>query len=54
MEKMLFTGGTGFLGRNIIPVLEQSYHVTTCGTSDKEMIRTDLSKRFPPLMKNTI
>ena len=49
MEKMLFTGGAGFLGRNIVHILEQSYQVTTCGTSDREMIKTDLSKDIPHL-----
>lgn len=27
MKKILLTGGTGFIGRNILPVLQQEYHV---------------------------
>ena len=39
MEKLLFTGGTGFLGRNIKPILDERYEVTTIGISDADMIK---------------
>ena len=37
MEKLLFTGGTGFLGYNCRPILEASYTITTCGITEKEI-----------------
>ena len=29
MDKLLFTGGTGFLGKNIRPILDKMNEVTT-------------------------
>ena len=40
MENLLFTGGTGFLGRTIKPILEVDYVVTTCGITPEDEIRT--------------
>ena len=39
MEKLLFTGGTGFLGKNVMPILEKHYEVTTCGITPNDMIK---------------
>lgn len=49
MTKLLFTGGTGFLGRNIKPLLDQMYEVTTCGTSQNNVLQVDLAKQVPVL-----
>lgn len=49
MEKLLFTGGTGFLGRNIRSILEQSYEVITCGITPDDMIQANLAKEVPVL-----
>ncbi len=49
MEKLLFTGGTGFLGRNVRPILEQNYEITTCGITSEDMIKANLAKEVPEL-----
>jgi len=49
MEKLLFTGGTGFLGRNARPVLDRSYVVTTCGIAPVDDVKTNLAKEVPVL-----
>ena len=47
MQSLLFTGGTGFLGRNIMPLLKKDYVVTTCGISSDDLIKSNLSKEVP-------
>lgn len=49
MEKLLFTGGTGFLGKNVMPLLTQQYEVTTCGITPDDMIKANLAKEVPVL-----
>ena len=49
MEKLLFTGGTGFLGANTKPVLDQKYEVTTVGITDKDEIKANFAKEVPIL-----
>ena len=49
MEKLLFTGGTGFLGRNVRPILDERYEVTTCGITPDDMIKANLAKEAPEL-----
>ena len=49
MTKLLYTGGTGFLGRNTKPLFDQLYEVTTCGISPDDMLQVDLSKGVPDL-----
>lgn len=49
MEKLLFTGGTGFLGKNVMPLLTQRYVVTTCGITPDDMIKANLAKEVPAL-----
>lgn len=51
MEKILFTGGTGFLGKNVRPILDKEYEVTTCGITSGNMIKVDLAKETPKLDK---
>lgn len=49
MEKLLFTGGSGFLGYNCRPILEKSFEVTTCGITDVDEIKANLAKEIPVL-----
>ena len=49
MEKLLFTGGTGFLGKNVMPTLTQKYQVTTCGITPDDMIKVNLANEIPVL-----
>lgn len=49
MEKLLFTGGTGFLGRNIKPILDKQYTVTTIGIMDADMIKANFVTDIPSL-----
>lgn len=49
MEKLLFTGGTGFLGKNVMPILTKKYDVTTCGITPDDMIKANLAKEVPAL-----
>lgn len=49
MEKLLFTGGTGFLGKNIKPILDRQYDVTTIGIMDADMIKANFVTDIPEL-----
>lgn len=49
MEKLLFTGGTGFLGKNVMPILTHKYEVVTCGITPDDMIKANLAKEAPEL-----
>lgn len=49
MKKLLFTGGTGFLGKNAMPILKQSYEVTTCGITPNDMIKANFVTEVPNL-----
>ena len=49
MKKLLFTGGTGFVGRNIKPLLDKTYEVTTIGIMDADMIKANFVKDIPNL-----
>ena len=52
MESLLFTGGTGFLGKNARPVLEKKYKVTTCGITPEDEIKANLAKEVPALTEH--
>lgn len=52
MEKLLFTGGTGFLGRNVRPILDKIYDVTTCGITPEDMLKANLAVEVPILDKH--
>ena len=52
MQKLLFTGGTGFLGKNVMPLLQKEYEVTTCGITPEDMIKANLAKDVPLLDKH--
>lgn len=47
MQTLLFTGGTGFLGHNIRPLLEESYNVVTCGITPDDMVKANLAREVP-------
>lgn len=49
MEKLLFTGGTGFLGNNIRPSLEKMYEVTTIGITPQDMLKANFVTDIPSL-----
>lgn len=48
-ENLLFTGGTGFLGKNAMPVLKEYYEVTTCGITPDDMIMANFVTDVPEL-----
>lgn len=52
METLLFTGGTGFLGKNARPVLDKKYKVTTCGITPDDELKANLAKEVPVLDKH--
>lgn len=52
MENLLFTGGTGFLGKNVMPILKEKYEVETCGITSDDMIKANLAKEVPVLDKH--
>lgn len=49
METLLFTGGTGFLGKNVMPLLKEKFEVVTCGITSDDMIKANLAKEVPML-----
>lgn len=49
MRKLLFTGGSGFVGYNIRPILEKTYDVHTLGLEENDDIKFDLAKEVPPI-----
>lgn len=50
MKKLLFTGGSGFLGYNIRPILEREYEVIhTLGIGDNDDIKYNLTKEVPSI-----
>lgn len=52
MKNLLFTGGTGFLGKNVRPILDDKYEVTTCGITPDDMLKANLAKEAPALDKH--
>lgn len=49
MEKLLFTGASGFLGYNIRTLLEKQYDVQTIGLTDDDDIKINMAKEVPPV-----
>ncbi len=47
MDKLLFTGGTGFLGNNVMPLLKDKYKIATCGIMPNDNIKVNLAKDIP-------
>ncbi|QGY46575.1 NAD-dependent epimerase/dehydratase family protein [Maribellus comscasis] len=50
--KFLFTGGSGFLGKSVIPKLENEFDVISIGLNKTDKIQWDLSKRIPAFVNN--
>lgn len=48
-ESLLYTGASGFLGRNTIPLLRQRYDITTLGRTLGNDIAVALSRQVPSL-----
>ncbi len=51
MQTLLFTGASGFLGYNILPILKNRYEVTTLGHLSVDDITVNLAKGVPSLPK---
>lgn len=51
MKELLFSGATGFLGHNVKPILNETYHITTIGITDEDDINTNLASEVPNLPK---
>lgn len=48
MERLLFTGRSGFIGRNIFESLKSVYDVTTIGRSSCNDVIADITDEIPP------
>lgn len=51
MSKILFTGASGFLGRNTLPILRQKHLVKTIGLDDKDDYKVNISRSVPQLVE---
>lgn len=49
MQKLLYTGGTGFLGANTKPILDKEYEVTTVGITERDEIKANFAREVPEL-----
>lgn len=50
MKKLLFTGASGFLGYNILPILHKEYEtVHTMGLGQEDDIKINLATEVPPI-----
>ena len=47
MEKLLFTGASGFLGHIVKPILEKQYEITSIGITDQDNIKVNIAKDIP-------
>lgn len=45
--KLLFSGASGFLGKNVFPDLKNIYNVETIGLSATDNYKVDISKNYP-------
>lgn len=52
MDSLLFTGGTGFLGRNVKPILDKEYKVTTIGITPMDELQANFARVVPELDKH--
>ena len=49
MQKLLFTGASGFLGHNIRASLEQNYEIQTIGLTDEDDIKVNIALEVPKI-----
>lgn len=49
MDKLLFTGASGFLGSNVLPILKHSYDIVTIGIGDNDDINFNIANDIPDL-----
>lgn len=47
MKTLLLTGASGFVGRQILPILQQNYEVTTCGRKAGQDLICNLAREVP-------
>ena len=47
--KLLFTGGSGFLGNNIYPLLKKKYVIETVGLTLEDNYNVNLAREIPVL-----
>ena len=52
MNKLLFTGASGFLGNNVKPLLSKLYDITTIGLTDADDICVNIAREIPELKEN--
>lgn len=50
--KLLFTGASGFLGGNILPILRQTYRIQTVGLSNLDDYQVNIAQDIPVLSEN--
>lgn len=51
MKYLLFTGSSGFLGNNILPLLQNNYEVDTLGITANETYNCNIAKEIPTFNK---
>ena len=51
MKYLLFTGSSGFLGNNILPLLQNIYEVDTLGITANETYNCNIAKEIPTFNK---
>lgn len=49
MQKLLLTGASGFVGKNVLPILAKNYAVSTLGRGTENDISADLATEIPDL-----
>ena len=49
MKTLLFTGASGFLGENILPILTKDYGIATMGLTAKDYYKVNLATQIPSL-----
>lgn len=47
IQKLLFTGASGFLGNNVLPLLEKQYEVKTMGLSESDNYFVNIATSIP-------
>lgn len=50
-ETLLITGGTGFLGKNVVPDIRGRYKITLCGITPQDDIQINIAKDVPELQE---